>query len=150
MQTTTIQHTRGTPSIPARMPTPPPATKHDPRDTETTNGSPDGAITSGAPSRTDATHATPATLRDDWPGILGTLLIIAVMLAVIILPAMTTATVVLLLGGVAGLVALAALGSLVHLAVTDVRDTIRRGRRSGAGAPLNRRRVPTAAQAAGT
>jgi hypothetical protein len=52
-------------------------------------------------------------------------LVVLTLLALIALPAITTAHLMPLLGGGAILVALLALGSLVHLVVTDVRDTRR-------------------------
>jgi hypothetical protein len=120
----------------------------------------DGARKAGVArelSRHGAARAAVARLRDDSTGIFGTVLVIVALIAAVIQPAITSAitttTLVLLLGGIAGLFAIAALGSLVHLVVTDVRDTFRRRRRaSGAGgrAPLGRGRMPTAAQVAGT
>ena len=83
-----------------------------------------GTPTRAGPRR-GADAAASAALRGDATGILGTVLIVLAMLAVIVLPAITTSTVVHLLGGAAALIALVLLASLVRLVVTDVRAAFR-------------------------
>lgn len=58
-------------------------------------------------------------------GILSAVLIGLVMLAALVLPAITRPSAALLLTGVAGVFALGASGSLVHLVIKDVRGRVR-------------------------
>lgn len=65
------------------------------------------------------------TQRPGMAGILSAVVIGLVMLAALVLPAITRPSAALLLTGVAGVFALGASASLVRLAITDVRDRAR-------------------------
>ncbi|HEY0970255.1 MAG TPA: hypothetical protein VGE02_04665 [Gemmatimonadales bacterium] len=80
--------------------------------------------------------------RDGASHVLPTALVVLAVLSLMALPAISGSNLVVLLGGAAALVAVAALTGLTHMVVTDVRDMLRWRKRTDGPTQLDDRRPP--------